>query len=138
MSLLNVTWTFGNSDEFKQTYGSMTDAQFVELVYANVLDRRPDQEGAAFWASELATHKLDRSGVMLYFSASDEFRGRQPLPSDSRPARSCAATVSDVSPDPYYANCDAARTAGAAPLRRSDPGYRPGLDRDGDGIACEN
>ncbi|WP_336978036.1 excalibur calcium-binding domain-containing protein [Altererythrobacter fulvus] len=37
----------------------------------------------------------------------------------------------------YYPNCAAARAAGAAPLRRGDPGYRAGLDRDDDGIACE-
>ncbi|MDQ1713359.1 MAG: hypothetical protein QOE45_2809 [Frankiaceae bacterium] len=37
----------------------------------------------------------------------------------------------------YYRNCDAARAAGAAPVRRGDPGYGPHLDRDGDGIACE-
>lgn len=37
----------------------------------------------------------------------------------------------------YYRNCDAARAAGAAPVRRGDPGYGPGLDRDGDGVACE-
>lgn len=37
----------------------------------------------------------------------------------------------------YYANCAAAKRAGAAPLRRGDPGYRRGLDRDGDGVACD-
>lgn len=37
----------------------------------------------------------------------------------------------------YYPNCAAARAAGAAPLRVNDPGYRAGLDRDRDGIACE-
>ena len=37
----------------------------------------------------------------------------------------------------YYANCSEARAAGAAPLYQGDPGYRPGLDRDKDGIACE-
>jgi len=37
----------------------------------------------------------------------------------------------------YYRNCDAARAAGAAPLRRGQPGYRPALDRDNDGVACE-
>lgn len=37
----------------------------------------------------------------------------------------------------YYPNCDAARAAGAAPIRAGQPGYRAGLDRDGDGIACE-
>ncbi len=39
--------------------------------------------------------------------------------------------------DVYYANCAAARAAGAAPLYRGQPGYRPALDRDGDGVACE-
>lgn len=37
----------------------------------------------------------------------------------------------------YFANCASARAAGAAPLRRGDSGYRAGLDRDNDGIACE-
>ncbi|WP_313025652.1 excalibur calcium-binding domain-containing protein [Mobilicoccus sp.] len=36
-----------------------------------------------------------------------------------------------------YANCSEARAAGAAPLYRGDPGYRPKLDRDDDGVACE-
>ena len=38
----------------------------------------------------------------------------------------------------YYDNCAAARADGAAPLVSGEPGYRPGLDRDGDGIACES
>ena len=37
----------------------------------------------------------------------------------------------------YYRNCDAARDSGVAPIRRGEPGYRPELDADGDGIACE-
>lgn len=37
----------------------------------------------------------------------------------------------------YYSNCDAARSADAAPLYRGEPGYRSALDRDGDGVACE-
>ena len=37
----------------------------------------------------------------------------------------------------YYRNCAAARAAGAAPIRRGQPGYASHLDRDGDGIACE-
>ncbi|MGE2723062.1 thermonuclease family protein [Mycolicibacterium celeriflavum] len=38
----------------------------------------------------------------------------------------------------YYKNCDAARAAGAAPIRVGQPGYRTGLDRDGDGTACDS
>ena len=37
----------------------------------------------------------------------------------------------------YYPNCAAARAAGAAPIYVGEPGYRSGLDRDGDGVACE-
>lgn len=37
----------------------------------------------------------------------------------------------------HYRDCSAARAAGAAPVRRGDPGYAPHLDRDGDGIGCE-
>lgn len=37
----------------------------------------------------------------------------------------------------YFANCDAARAAGAAPVRLGDPGYGDHLDRDGDGSGCE-
>lgn len=36
-----------------------------------------------------------------------------------------------------YRNCDEARAAGAAPVRRGQPGYGPHLDRDNDGIGCE-
>lgn len=36
-----------------------------------------------------------------------------------------------------FPNCSAARAAGAAPIRRGEPGYGPHLDRDGDGVACE-
>jgi hypothetical protein len=39
--------------------------------------------------------------------------------------------------NPYYANCTQARAPGAAPIMRGEPGYRPALDRDDDGVACE-
>jgi hypothetical protein len=35
-----------------------------------------------------------------------------------------------------FANCDAAREAGRAPIFRGEPGYGPHLDPDGDGFAC--
>lgn len=37
-----------------------------------------------------------------------------------------------------FANCTEARAAGAAPVRRGDPGYGPHLDRDNDGTGCES
>lgn len=36
-----------------------------------------------------------------------------------------------------YKNCTEARAAGAAPVRRGEPGYGSHLDRDSDGVGCE-
>lgn len=58
-------------------------------------------------------------------------------PSTPAPA---PAPVVPVAPPPvnvYYANCDAVRAAGKAPIRIGDPGYGRHLDRDGDGSGCE-
>jgi hypothetical protein len=38
----------------------------------------------------------------------------------------------------YYANCTAAKAAGAAPIFAGQAGYRSALDRDSDGVACES
>lgn len=40
--------------------------------------------------------------------------------------------------DVYYKNCSEACAAATAPIYQGQPGYRPGLDSEGDGIACES
>jgi hypothetical protein len=57
-------------------------------------------------------------------------QGSQPVA--SRPAFAVSQPSGRAFP-----NCSSARAAGAAPVRRGDPGYGPHLDRDNDGIACE-
>jgi len=47
-------------------------------------------------------------------------------------------TANNASPNlTFFANCADVKAAGKAPLKSTDVGYRPGLDRDGDGIACD-
>lgn len=53
------------------------------------------------------------------------------------PARPAAGGGRSIGETVGYANCAAARAAGAAPVRRGSPGYARHLDRDGDGIGCE-
>lgn len=64
-----------------------------------------------------------------------------PPPAPRPPAPAPAPAPAPVAPPPpaaaYYENCTAARNAGAAPVRRGDPGYGSHLDRDNDGIGCE-
>ncbi|WP_302054108.1 excalibur calcium-binding domain-containing protein [Sphingomonas tagetis] len=37
----------------------------------------------------------------------------------------------------HYSGCKVASAAGAAPIRRGEPGYRQEMDGDFDGVACE-
>ncbi len=61
---------------------------------------------------------------------------REPEPASQRfaPAPAAPATLPRTR---AFTNCAEARAAGAAPVRRGDPGYGPHLDRDNDGIGCE-
>ncbi|MCC2978485.1 excalibur calcium-binding domain-containing protein [Sphingomonas sp. PL-96] len=47
------------------------------------------------------------------------------------------AEIAAVERSVTYSGCNAARAAGAAPIYRGTPGYRPEMDGDSDGIACE-
>lgn len=66
-----------------------------------------------------------------------------PVPPVSNPKPASAPVLLTPAPTPpapasvYYANCAAVKAAGKSPLLRGQPGYRAGLDRDGDGRACE-
>jgi hypothetical protein len=63
-----------------------------------------------------------------------------PAPVAPAPVAPAPVAPAPVAPAPaaaYYANCAAARAAGAAPLYAGQAGYRAGLDRDNDGVACE-
>lgn len=59
------------------------------------------------------------------------------------PVAQATPPTTTTSPSPtsggsaYYPNCRAACAAGVTPIYRGQPGYRSGLDRDNDGIACE-
>ncbi|MFJ1460305.1 excalibur calcium-binding domain-containing protein [Nocardia sp. N2S4-5] len=57
-----------------------------------------------------------------------------PPPPAPKPTKPPAPTST---PKPYYKSCKEAKAAGATPLHKGDPGYRPGLDGDNNGIACE-
>jgi hypothetical protein len=60
----------------------------------------------------------------------------EPAPEAPR-APQPAVPAADPGAGAYYANCSAARAAGAAPLLRGQPGYRAQMDGDNDGVACE-
>jgi len=86
------------------------------------------------WPRRLALNGFALLAAALYLFASvhaSYWHGRlNPMGTGRAQAAVGAANV-------YYANCTAARSDGAAPIYAGQPGYRPALDGDGDGIACE-
>jgi hypothetical protein len=70
-SLAQAAAGFIGSAEFGKLYGSnVSDAQFVQALYQNVLHRAPDAAGAAFWTDAL--HSASRADVLAGFSESAE------------------------------------------------------------------
>jgi hypothetical protein len=61
----------------------------------------------------------------------------EPPVTTARPRATTTPKTTAQSANAYYANCDEARAAGAAPISQGEPGYRSGLDRDHDGVACD-
>ncbi|MEZ5178221.1 MAG: DUF4214 domain-containing protein [Acidimicrobiales bacterium] len=71
-SIRTVSAGFADSSEFRNTYGTLDDTEFVNLVYRNVLGRKPDAGGLRFWVAQLRTGRNSRAGVMAGFSESSE------------------------------------------------------------------
>lgn len=69
-----IAASFINSEEFTAAHGNLSDSQFIDLMYSNLLARAADTGGAAHWQGELA-NGAERADVMLSFIGSDEGQG---------------------------------------------------------------
>jgi len=97
--------------------------QFTTAYVSNEARARDQRLG--IWGSE--------------FQLPSDYRAAKP---DPRPPRLRTIerplpTTSPPSRNGFFRNCKEAWAAGAAPIYRGQPGYRPEMDGDGDGIACE-
>jgi len=71
-TLEEVSQLFIDSTEFNLTYGNVTDNEFIDLLYQNVLNRLPDLSGYDFWLDKINQGELDRAGILANFSESEE------------------------------------------------------------------
>ena len=76
-TLSRMSSTFAASKEFIRRYGSMTNRQFVENIYTNVLQRPGDPTGINYWTGKLDAKKASRGQVMINFSESNEYKNKQ-------------------------------------------------------------
>ncbi len=73
VGLGSVSDAFVLSEEFQRRYGTLSNAEFVERVYGNVLKRGSDAAGREYWIGLLDSDQMTRGNMMLYFSESDEY-----------------------------------------------------------------
>ena len=75
MSREQIVQFFLDSGEFKAKFGSnLTDAEFVDKMYANVLLRSADTGGLNAWVGALNSGQMTRAQVALSFVDSAEFQ----------------------------------------------------------------
>lgn len=128
LGLLVVGMLIGSAGDGERTVQSTVTRTVTQTVQA---------------APITVTSVVEPAPVTMTQAASPPVGFLDPAPVPAVPAEpSVPATVALAPPVPesaaYYGSCSQARAAGAAPLYAGQPGYRSGLDRDGDGVACES
>jgi hypothetical protein len=73
-SLTRISDSFAGSSEFKRRYGTLTNRQFVELIYQNLFARNGDTAGVNYWTGKLDAKAKTRGQVMVGFSESSEYK----------------------------------------------------------------
>lgn len=65
--------SFISSDEFIELFGSGNNAEYIDRLYLNVLDRQPDQSGYDYWLNAMVQGQ-SRADVLVEFAESPENR----------------------------------------------------------------
>lgn len=76
VSLNAVATEFVNSQEFRQMYSGATNAELVDKLYKNILDRAGDLSGIAHWTGVLDRQEATVAEVLAGFSNSAEFTAK--------------------------------------------------------------
>lgn len=72
LSLPTLAMSFLGADEFRALYGDdLSNSSYVEGLYANILDRAPEEAGLVYWKGALE-EGLTRSDLLAHFAESAE------------------------------------------------------------------
>ncbi|MET4051263.1 pyruvate/2-oxoglutarate dehydrogenase complex dihydrolipoamide acyltransferase (E2) component [Frigoribacterium sp. PvP054] len=111
------------------------DAEAARIASEEAAQQAAAEQAAADQAAAAAAAQAEADRVAAEQAATAQAEADRVAAEQA--AAAAAAQAPARSTSTYYANCTAARAAGAAPVRVGDPGYASHLDRDGDGIGCE-
>ena len=74
--LHEIATEFVGSQEFEQRYGTLDNAQFVELIFTNVLGHPSQADVRSYWVEEIAAGRMTRGEVLVDLAESGAFRER--------------------------------------------------------------
>lgn len=132
----------GESQHFRAAYDVAYDEAYARFQAEEAARKAAEEEAARKAAEEQARKAAEQEAAR---KAAEE-QARKAAQSSQGSGTSGSSGGSGSSDggsgssggSSYYRNCAAAKADGAAPLYVGDAGYRAGLDRDKDGIACES
>lgn len=118
----------------------------INGVTAHISEGACGASGQGVWQNTTAANQWAQGGFGIALTEGTYCVTTLGVPSGYRAPAPFETSIATPSPawvtvwvpgGPYYANCDAVRAAGAAPIYLGQPGYEKHLDRDGDGVGCE-
>lgn len=130
-----------STNEFRRLFRDYLDTQAVGVGSAEAITKLP-----GFTDLDAPTQEYLRSLVALIDAGATDAQKVRDEYVENFPLADCQKLRRDLEaarpPTPtttpgQFSSCAEARDAGAAPLRRGEPGYNPALDGDNDGTACD-
>jgi len=122
------------SAEAKKT----ADEAAAKVEAERVAAEQAAAEAAAAAAAQAEAERVAAEQAAAAQAEADRVAAAQAAAAAAAAAAAPAPAAPAAPSSTYYKNCDAVRAAGAAPIYAGQPGYASHLDRDGDGVGCEN
>jgi hypothetical protein len=76
MPLTTIAQNFALAPEFVQRYGNLSNRDYVDRLYQNILERPADTAGSNFWTAQLDSGASSRGAMLVNFSESTEHLAR--------------------------------------------------------------
>lgn len=72
MSIQEIARSFNSSNEFSTKYGPLSNREFVQQLFRNVLGREGNESGITYWTDLINSGRSTRANVLYSFSKSPE------------------------------------------------------------------
>ena len=146
-ALANVAGLQNQRDQYNQWLAQKAAEEEAARLAAEEAARQAAEEAArqaaaaaAAAAAQAAADQAAREAEAARAAAEAEAaaeRASAEQEARNQAARAAQEAQAARNDEPFYSSCDEARAAGRGPINRGESGYRPALDPNDNGVACE-